>query len=223
MTDFNVFPKPVPYKDSDMTEVLQKMQQTLTTAHFGLDFLDMLTTFDFTMPASPWTTPVPLTTTMSLKPYQPTLVHDVTPVMVAVATYQFLPLIAVTQDEGPESTLLNRQWMYERYNTLDSTTVRVPFKVVWGGMLSVKPTPVFKEESEDDTGEWIRTTWSVSFSDGYQVLIYYKEACLYFVLLPIQTPGINTVAFYTSSSNLDLWFDSEYSQRILADASGTTV
>lgn len=198
------------YDAPAIQKTLDEMKNTPGVATFGTDLLDALTLPDNAIAITPWKDPfVCGEYTLCL-----TQADTLQPLQVMMGNYLFYPLINVTQQQWQSPTVYYAWWMATRKTTENGDTVQLPsWKLVWGGDLASKPSYLINDTPMDDP-LFKKVTLTLSSLPGYSVSVYYQWQALYFVLFPLDFPGLNVTANYGNNEELVKKLQEELPERL---------
>lgn len=211
--DLNVLPKPIPYNNDEIKNMVESLQSQPSIASLGTDFIEAIISVTQLPPSAPWVTPV------TFQQYKTFLlgmnaVGKINPVTVLIGTFTFLPQVTITQ---PFQDIPYYEWVIEKEHIPTELSQQARAKFLWAGPLEDKPD-YFIEERPDDPliPENTTTYFRIENMDNYTVLFYYRDGDFYNFIFPVDTPNINTVAFHTNASMIKQISEDEYDQRIMS-------
>jgi len=86
------------------------------------------------------------------------------------------------------------------------------WKLVWGGDLDLKPDYFINETPLEDKLRK-KITIIITKLPGYTVSVYYHQGILYFVVFPMDFPGLNVTANYGNDELIYKWLEQELKER----------
>lgn len=186
------------YSYPSVQKTLDDLKEGPHVATFGTDFIDFLTDPQNSLPLEPWKGPYVCGDYTLLV----NLVDTLQPIQVQMGNYAFYPIVNVKQEDW-NSPIIYYEWLmgYRIIKEEQETTELATWKLVWGGDLGLKPEYAVNETPiPEQTNK--KLTITISKLPGYTVSTYYKQGTLYFVIFPMDYPGLNVDANYGNNETV---------------------
>lgn len=197
------------YDFPSVQKTLDDLKNGPHVATFGTNLIDSLTNPNLPLPLLPWKEPY-VCGDFTLLVNQ---VDTVQPIQVQMGNYAFFPIVNVKQEEW-NSNVDYYQWLMGYVNVTDDGDVNQigSWKLVWGGDVVKKPEYVINETPLPEQLNR-KLTLTINLLPGYTVSVYYHQGILYFVLFPMDYPGLNVDANYGNNDTIYKWIQEELDVR----------
>jgi hypothetical protein len=133
------------------------------------------------------------------------------PLQIALGEYTFYPIVNIKQENWDLPTVYYEWFMGHLIMNGDAYNLG-PWKLVWGGDLDTKPSYHVNETPMDDLN-LKKLTITITKMPGYSASVYYQNGVLYFVLFPLDFPGLNVTANYGNNDTLYKCLQDELEER----------